>query len=59
MKLKHKPEAIVDFKKGLPSKEDLRRKNYIGDSVIAERANEDDEDEDLDQQASLPSVMVG
>jgi hypothetical protein len=30
----------VDFKRHLPSKEETRRKNYIGDSIIAERDDE-------------------
>ncbi len=35
---------IQEFKKRLPSKDEVRKKNYIGDSVIAEK-NEEDEDE--------------
>lgn len=38
----------MDFKKGLPSKEEMRRKNYIGESVIAERKDEDDEEKEHD-----------
>lgn len=34
----------VDFKKLLPSKEEVRRKNYIGDSIIAERDDEHEEE---------------
>ena len=33
----------VDFKKGLPSKDEIRRKNFIGDAVIAERVDEEEE----------------
>jgi len=32
----------VDFKKNMPSKEEIRRKNYIGESVIVEREDEDE-----------------
>lgn len=41
-----KPIEKVDFKKSLPSKDDMRRKNFIGDAVIAERA---DEHTDMDE----------
>jgi hypothetical protein len=32
----------VDFKARLPSREDMRRKNYIGEAIIAERQDEDE-----------------
>lgn len=36
---------MPDYKKYLISKDEVRKKNYIGDAIIAER-NEQDENED-------------
>ncbi|CDW79344.1 elmo domain-containing protein 3-like [Stylonychia lemnae] len=38
-----------DFKKFLPTKDEVRRKNYIGDAIIAERNEGDEIDDDSDQ----------
>ena len=38
-------EPKANFKRFLPSKDEMRKKNYIGESIIAERENEDDPDD--------------
>jgi hypothetical protein len=38
-------EPKANFKKFLPSKDEMRKKNYIGESIIAEREDEDDPDD--------------
>ncbi|TNV83252.1 hypothetical protein FGO68_gene6928 [Halteria grandinella] len=55
-----KPIEKVDFKKSLPSKDEMRRKNFIGDAVIAERADEHtDMDESFEQGNSESVAVVG
>jgi hypothetical protein len=39
-----------DFKKDLPTKDELWKKNYIGDAIIAERNDEDEDDSTSDTQ---------
>jgi len=52
-------EPKANFKKFLPTKDEMRKKNYIGESIIAEREDEDDPD-DPNKKASeslLPSAL--
>jgi hypothetical protein len=50
-----KEEPKANFKKFLPSKDEMRKKNYIGESIIAEREDEYDPD-DPNKKPSEPLV---
>lgn len=39
-----------DFKKYLLSKDEVRKKNYIGDAIIAERSETDEIEEQTEEQ---------
>eukprot|EP00347_Sterkiella_histriomuscorum_P018145 403346620 len=44
-----------DYKKFLPTKQEMKKKNYIGDAIIAERNEQDENEDDLLAQQQLLS----
>lgn len=39
----------IDYKKYILSKEEVRKKNYIGDAVIAERSEQEERGDDTEE----------